>query len=128
MTLLNDGNEDHVLIRDLEIQSSIGIYDHEKQALQRVIINIDMSLTPSSVALNDEHENVVCYESVANQVRALVERGHINLVETMAEDIANVCLANTRVFRVNVRVEKPDILKDAMSVGVEIIRNKTLDQ
>ena len=128
MTLLNDGNEDHVLIRDLEIQSSIGIYDHEKQALQRVIINIDMSLTPSSVALNDEHENVVCYESVANQVRALVERGHINLVETMAEDIANVCLANTRVFRVNVRVEKPDILKDAMSVGVEIIRNKALDQ
>ena len=54
--------------------------------------------------------------------RAIVERGHINLVETLAEKIAVLCLANGRVRSVRVRVEKLDIVPDAQSVGVEIER------
>ena len=115
-------DEDHVFIRDLELSCSIGIYDHEKQAPQRVLINIDMMARPSFVDVNDNHENVICYETVANQVRALIARGHINLVETLAEEIASLCLQNTRVFNVRVRVEKPDIIADTRSVGVEIVR------
>ncbi len=115
-------NEDHVIIRDLALMCSIGIYDFEKQAPQRVIINIDMSHNPSSVNIDDNHENVVCYEKVTNSVRDLISNGHTNLVETIAEDIAKICLRNERVFKVKVRVEKPDIIPDTMSVGVEIIR------
>mgnify|MGYP004005457081 FL=1 len=115
-------NEDHVFIRDLELLCSIGIHDHEKQAPQRVLINIDMMAYPSSVDVNDDHENVICYETVTNQIRALIAKGHVNLVETLAEDIASLCLKNTRVFNVRVRIEKPDIIADTRSVGVEIVR------
>jgi len=119
---IQDGHEDHVFIRGLELVCSIGIYDHEKQTPQRVWINIDMTIRPSPVQVDDQIENVVSYETVANQVRDLVARGHINLVETMAEDIASLCLQNDRVLKVQVRVEKPDILSDATSVGIEITR------
>ena len=55
-------------------------------------------------------------------IKAITGRGHVNLVETMAEDIAAMCLEDPRVRSVRVRVEKLDILENAESVGVEIER------
>jgi dihydroneopterin aldolase len=118
-------DEDLVFIRDLELTCSIGIHDHEKQTPQRVVINLEMSVEKLDNPLSDNHENVVCYESVANQIRAMVLRGHINLVETMADDIVEICFGYARVFRVMVRVEKPDIMADATSVGIKIIRHRS---
>lgn len=72
--------------------------------------------------LHDRIENVVNYEHVVNGVRALTSDVHINLVETLAERIADLCLADGRVSRVRVCVEKLDIYDEAASVGVEIER------
>jgi len=112
----------HVFIRDLVVPCSIGIYDHEKAAPQRVRLNLDLSVDEAADAINDDHANVVCYEKIANDVRDLIARGHVNLVETLAEEIATICLENNRVRSIRVRVEKLDILEDAASVGVEIER------
>lgn len=112
----------HVFIRDLVLPCSIGVYDHEKEAPQRVRLNLDLSVHEPADAIDDDHANVVCYDEIANDVRSLIESGHVNLVETLAEDIATICLENVRVRSVRVRVEKLDILADASSVGVEIER------
>ena len=59
-------------------------------------------------------------------IKKIISAGHINLVETMAEEIAKFCLSDSRVISVKVRVEKPDIIADAAGVGVEIERYQTL--
>jgi 7,8-dihydroneopterin aldolase/epimerase/oxygenase len=72
----------------------------------------------------DEISHVVSYEIIAKKVEAILEEGHINLVETLCEKIAQSCLKDKRVLAARVRVEKPDIIPNARSVGVEIERGR----
>jgi len=116
----------HVFVRDLVLECSIGVHRHEKDAPQRVRINLDMAVlegdAPNGYDLGDDLENVVCYEKISDRVRDIAGRGHINLVETLAEQVAASCLEETRIRSVLVRVEKLDVFDDAASVGVEIER------
>ena len=113
-----------VFVRDLEVLASLGIYDHEKAARQRVIINIDLVVDETKNPLCDDIANVVSYETVVRNVEAVIVRGHINLAETLAEEIAAICLGDARVAAAKVRVEKPDIITNARSVGIEIVRRR----
>lgn len=112
----------HVFVRDLLVSGLIGIYTHEKQGSQPVRINIDLTVREGDVDINDRFENVVCYEEVVRKVESIISGGHINLVETLAEDIAAACLEDPRVFVARVRVEKLEAIENAASVGVEIER------
>ena len=112
----------HVFIRDLILPCSIGVHRHEKDAEQRVRINLDLAVSEGDRPINDDIRNVICYEELAEGIEEIVRRGHINLVETLAENIADMCLRDRRVQSARVRIEKLDILNDAESVGVEIER------
>jgi dihydroneopterin aldolase len=111
----------HVFIRDFVLSCRIGVHRHEETRVQRVRINLDLAVREDR-DLHDDLANVVCYERIANAVRAEVAGRHIRLLETLAEEVAAICLADGRVRSVRVRVEKLDILPDAASVGVEIER------
>lgn len=115
----------HVFVRDLMIDANIGIHAHEKHGRQRVIVNVDLSVTESDRPVQDKIGEVLCYENVAGEIENIVATGHINLVETLAERIAQMCLQDGRVEVARVRVEKPDALAHARSVGVEIERSRT---
>lgn len=115
----------HVFIRDMVIDCSIGIYTHEKEHEQRVRINLDLAVGEGDHQINDDIRNVISYEDMAKGVEAIIATGHINLVETLAENIAEMCLQDKRVFSARVRVEKLDIIASAESVGVEIERLNT---
>ena len=112
----------HVFIRDMILSGSIGIHRHEKSAQQRVRINLDLAVDEGDQPIDDDIKNVICYEQLAEGVGNIVGRGHINLVETLAEKIAAMCLEDLRVRSARVRVEKLDVLEGAESVGVEIER------
>lgn len=112
----------HVFVRDLVLSCSIGVHVHERDAHQRVRMNLDLAVMEGDTELADDIRNVVCYEDIVMGVRAITQKGHINLVETLAEDIAIMCLEDRRVRSVRVRVEKLDVMPDATSVGVEIER------
>lgn len=112
----------HVFIHDLILPVMIGVHRHEKKARQRVCINLDLAVRERSEDLNDDLDNVVCYEEITEGVRKIIDEGHVNLVETLAETIAAMCLTDRRVRSARVRIEKLDILQDARSVGVEIER------
>lgn len=101
-----------VFVRDLVMDASIGVYDHEKTAPQRIRVNLDLDVVGSGVTGED---------GVA-VIRAIAGHGHTTLIETLAERIAARCLEDARVRRVVVRVEKLDVFPDAASVGVEIER------
>jgi len=112
----------HVFIRNLMMPCSIGVHRHEKAAEQRVRINLDLAVAEGDRPIDDDIRNVICYEQLARGVERICNRGHVNLVETLAENIAAMCLEDKRVQSARVRVEKLDILADAESVGVEIER------
>lgn len=111
----------HVFIRDLELLAHIGIHGHEMTKQQPVRINLDLAVN-DDVPLEDRLDRVVDYEAITLRVRALVARGHINLAETLAEQIAETCLEDSRVRYVRVRVEKLHAVPGAESAGVEIER------
>ena len=115
----------HVFIHDMVIDCSIGIYTHEKEHEQRVRINLDLAVSEGDQLINDNIRNVISYEDMAKGVEVIIAAGHINLVETLAENIAEMCLQDKRVFSARVRVEKLEIIASAESVGVEIERLNT---
>ena len=111
-----------VFVKDLVLAALIGIHRHEKDGRQRVRINLEMEVVESAQPVQDRLADVVCYEDVVTAIRGIVAAGHINLVESLAEIIADRCLQDRRVRKVQVRVEKLDVFADASSVGVEIER------
>lgn len=113
-----------VFIRDLELTAKIGVHRHERRRPQLVRINIGLTVADSGAPTGDRLESVVNYEAVVDGVKKFAAEGHINLVETLAERIAGLCLSDRRVLIAQVRVEKPNILADAASVGVEIERRR----
>jgi dihydroneopterin aldolase len=91
-----------VRVRDLVLSASIGIYDHEKQAPQRVCVNVELKVREADAPLGDDIANVLSYEDIVNGIKAIVAGGHINLVETLAERIAEFCLADPRVAQARI--------------------------
>ena len=121
----------HVFVRDLTLTARIGVHPHERDAPQRVRINLDLAVDDDGAramsragAGRDELSRVVDYEALADRVRALAGAGHTQLVETLAERIAEVCLHDSRVHSARVRVEKLDVFPDAVSAGVEVERRR----
>ena len=112
----------HVFIRDFMVECLIGVYEHEKCSPQRVRVNLDLAVDEGEHPIIDDILNVVSYETMANGILAIADEGHVNLVETLAERIADMCFDDHRVDSVRVRIEKLDILENAGSVGVEIER------
>ena len=117
----------HVFIRDLMLTCLIGVHKHERKKPQRIRVNLDLAVTEQSVISTDRLADVVCYEDVADRIRSIVNNGHVNLVETLAEKIASKCLEDRRIKATRVRIEKLDVFKDAASAGVEIERFSSLE-
>ena len=113
-----------MFVRDLVLPCRIGVYAHEKLAPQRVRINVSMGVEPGAAARNDDIANVLSYDDLLHGIKALTDGGHINLVETLAEAIADVCLKDRRVVETRVTVEKLDVEPRANGVGVEIERRR----
>ena len=111
-----------IFINDLVLDCLIGVHRHERDGTQRIRINLDLTVLESPNPIEDRLSNVLCYENVIVKVRELATAGHVNLVETLAERLADLCLSEPGVQSVKVRVEKLDVFADAASVGIEISR------
>ena len=113
-----------VFVHDFVVAVSIGIHAHEKRQRARVRINADL-LVGRALPAHDDFEAAVDYETVVSGIKRLADGRHINLVETLADRIAKLCLADPRVRAVRVTVEKLDIYPEAESVGVLVERVRT---
>jgi 7,8-dihydroneopterin aldolase/epimerase/oxygenase len=115
----------HVFIRNLELLAQIGVHGHEKGKMQPVRINVDLAVEDAE-HLEDRLEQVVDYGAITRKIRGMIGKGHINLAETMADRIAQLCFEDERVKSACVRVEKLHALPGAESAGVEIERKRPL--
>jgi dihydroneopterin aldolase len=113
---------DRVFVHDFVLDVEIGVYTHEKGVTQRVRFSVDVDILPATANLNDDINRALDYDHIIGGIKSIIARGHINLVETLAEEVASLCLDHPRTARVTVRIEKLD--KEPGAVGVEIVRVK----
>ncbi len=120
---------DKVIIKDLLAHGIIGIYDAERTTAQDILINIQLETDLRTAGQTDDIADCINYHTLALQVKQHAETTARLTVEALAEDIAQICLADERVKSVRVRVEKPAAVDFTRSVGVEIERRQlTTDQ
>jgi dihydroneopterin aldolase len=112
-----------LLIRDLVLDARIGVFKREKLAAQRVRVNVVLDVLDRPVR-DERVGDVVRYDRLIAAIRATLAEGHVNLVETLAERIAEICLRPADAQRVTVRVEKLDTDPDVGAVGVELARGR----
>ena len=113
---------DRVFVHDYVLDVEIGVYTHEKGVTQRVRFSVDVDILPPTAILNDDINRALDYDHVIGGIKSIIARGHINLVETLAAQLASLCLSHPRAARVTVKIEKLD--KEPGAVGVEIVRVK----
>lgn len=113
---------DKVIIKDLLARGIIGINDDERVKPQDIIINIEITADLRRAGETDAIEDCVNYRTIAKKTLHHAETSQRFTVEALANDIANLCMEETGVISVRVRVEKPGAVRFAKSVGVEIER------
>ena len=107
-----------VFVTGLKVQAEIGVYRHEIGRLQPLIVDVEVEAPTDG---SDRLAETVNYETILKAAQAVAAEGHMALVETFAHRLAERCLADARVSKVRVRVEKPLALApDAVGAGVEI--------
>jgi len=113
---------DRIFVHDYVLEVEIGVHHHEKGVTQRVRFSVDIDIALDPKTLDDDIDQTLDYDYVINGIKAIISRGYINLVETLAEDVAQHCVSHPRAQRVEVTVEKLD--KDPGAVGVRLVRQK----
>jgi dihydroneopterin aldolase len=112
---------DRVLVHDFELPVRIGVYESERAMPQRVRFSVDAEVVRAAHSAQDIRD-VLSYDIITDGIRLIVAEGHIPLMETLAERIANFVLDHSQVQRVTVKVEKLQI--GSGRVGVEITRQR----
>lgn len=115
---------DIIFIRELSIETVIGIYDWEREIKQKVILDIEMGTDVRKGAASDQIEDALDYKSVTKRIIAFVEQSSFQLVETLAERIAEIILEEFNVPWVKLTLNKRGALRSATDVGVIIERSR----
>jgi dihydroneopterin aldolase len=114
-----------LFLRNYELMINIGVHDFEKQGEQRVLFNIDLYIPlAESTPAADELDEVVDYDFMRETISRRVAQGHIQLQETLCDDIVRAMLAHPRVHAARVSTMKPDVYPDCDGVGVEVFQVK----
>lgn len=113
---------DTIFVKDFIVDCNVGVYAEEQGVTQKLAFTVEARLASDVHSLKDEMVEVPSYADIIDTIVALARGGHINLVETFAERIAESCLSDPRIVAVRVRLEK---LERGPVRGVEIIRPAT---
>lgn len=115
---------DYIMIEDLLARCIIGINEEERRNRQDVIINVVMGTDTREAGRSDNFAQALDYREIKKRIFAMVEQSQYELIEALAEAIADICLEYPRCLQVEVTVEKPSALRFARSVGVRINRSR----
>ena len=114
-----------LFIKDLEILARIGIHDFELTEPQRLLIDVDLYVDLQGTSPHeDQIEEVVDYDFIRQVVMQRISRGHVNLQETLCDELTQTLLAHPQVLAVQLSTRKPDVYPDCKAVGVEVFRSK----
>jgi dihydroneopterin aldolase len=115
---------DSIFLADMRVDAVVGIWEWERKIRQVVSIDLEMGTDIRKAAATDSIDDTLNYKNVAKRVQQFVADSQFQLVETLAERIAEIVLAEFDVPWVVVRVNKPGAIRGARDVGVRIRRSK----
>ena len=113
-----------VIIKNLILNILIGIHKFEKKKKQRVRFNIEINTDPNLKLNKKDLSTILNYETVINDIKAQVRKRHHELLEDLAENIFRIIFHNRIVKKVNLRIEKLDIIKNSESVGIDFSKSR----
>ncbi len=116
---------DRIFIKDLVARGIIGVNQWERAVPQEIVISLTMFVDTRSAASSDNVGDTINYSDVSKRALHLAETQKRLTVESLANDLAKMCLEDQRVTKVIVRVEKPGAVRFTKSVGVEIERTQS---
>ena len=113
-----------VFIKNLILDVFIGIHNFEKKKKQRVRFNIEVITNPYIKPNNKDLSTILNYEDLINKIKLLVKKQHHELIEDLAENMFAIIFQNKLVKKINIKIEKLDIIKNSESVGIEFSKSK----
>ncbi len=115
---------DSIFLSDMKVETIVGIWDWERKIRQTVSIDLQLGADIKRAAASDSIDDTLNYKLVAKRVQQFVAESSFKLVETLAENIAEVVISEFEVPWVEVRVNKPGAIRGARDVGVKIRRER----
>jgi dihydroneopterin aldolase len=123
--IVPDPGQRCVVVDDLRLRFFIGVHEHEKRARQEVSITVHMFVAETGAPPSDDLADYVSYADIVEALKArAASTRHVKLVETLAEEVAVLALADPRVAGATVDVRKTEIIPEAKGVGVIIHRRR----
>lgn len=125
--MADDGTQlmakDIIFIEGLEIETIIGVYEHERDIKQKVLLDIEMTIPESDAANSDDLRHTVDYDAVSKLVTSYVIDTQYQLIESLAEQVASLVLGAFATDSLKLKLSKPGAVKNAKSVGLIILRS-----
>ena len=113
-----------VFIKDFIIEEIIGVHEHEKIKKQKIKFNIILDINQSSIPNERDIKSIVDYEKITNKLENLTKGKKYNFLESLAEDSFKEIFEDKRINSVTIKIEKPEAIKNAESVGVEVFKTR----
>ena len=113
-----------IFIKDFIIHEIIGIHDHEKEKKQKIKFNIVIDVNQNTLPNEKDLRSIINYENITKKLENLVKNKKYNFLESLAEDSFVEIFKDKRINSVKIKIEKPEAIKNAESVGVEVFKTR----
>ena len=120
--------EKKVLVKELILNLKLGYYDFEKEKPQKVKFSLEIDYKDKKPSDDKDLKSIVNYSKVVRLIKKLVKNKHYNFLETLAEDVFDELFKDKRIEKINLKIEKLEIMKDCSSVGIQISKKRINDK
>ena len=114
-----------VFIKDFIVHEIIGVRDHEKIKKQKIKFNIVIDVNQNTIPDEKDIKSIIDYEKIITKIENLTKSKKYNFLESLAEDSFGEIFEDKRINSVKIKIEKPDAIKNADSVGVEVFKSRS---
>ena len=116
--------EKKILIKDLTLDLKLGYFDFEKNKPQKVKFTLEIDYRDKKPTSDKDLKSIVNYDKIVKLIKKLVKNKHYNFLETLAEDVFDELFKDKRIDKINLQIEKLEIMKDCSSVGIQISKKR----
>ena len=117
--------EKKILIKDLTLDLKLGYYDFEKEKKQKVKFSLEINYEDKKPTSDKDIKSIVNYDKIVKLITKLVKNKHYNFLETLAEDVFDELFKDKRIDKINLQIEKLEIMEDCSSVGIQISKKRS---
>ena len=117
--------EKKILIKDLTLDLKLGYFNFEKDKPQKVKFSLEIDYRDKKPTNDKDLKSIVNYDKIVKLIKKLVKNKHYNFLETLAEDVFDELFKDKRIDKINLQIEKLEIMKDCSSVGIQISKKRS---